>query len=312
MFLRVEFGWAAVISLLASLFALLISTRCHMRSVGDCPLHECQDLEKAGQLWEFLIPGPTVLVRYLLLVPVWPLIVVYAEAVSVWPFDSAHRGDHSRPFSSDARWIAPSDWLEAEVPAFDRADNASGLGFLYWAIVPHLLWAVISATWVTVLGITRLVCLYLGYYGENWSGHPWAVYFASQESPFHVWSRHMQRALGLGFTVFMTTELRLLSLGFIVLIVVLWQAVQSGTCAYQEWAFAFSHLAWWGIMLIGHAARRRNVFRRMIKKPLPRIPGQICISKPLPPIPGENGETEEYLSASSSPDRMDLRGAAKC
>lgn len=260
-----------------------------MRTVGEMPLHECQErgTETGGRLLEFLIPGPIGLVRYMLLVPVWPMIVVYAEAVSFWPFSSAHRGDHSRAFSDDALWMSPYDWLALEVPHFGVSDNATGLDFLYWAIVPHLLWTVISATWITILGISRLVCWYFGH-TEDWSVHPWSVYFASQESPFHMWSAHLQRALGLGFTTFISKELVRLSVGFAVLVAILILAVQRGTCAEQEWAYVFSHLAWWGIMLIGHVARRRNFFRSVRRKPLPCIPGEENSHGPLPSIPGED------------------------
>lgn len=85
-----------------------------MRKVGEMPLHECHELgsEQGGRLIEFLIPGPLTLVRFLLLVPVWPMIVVYAEAVSFWPFSTSRRGEYSRPHSSDALWVSPPDWLE--------------------------------------------------------------------------------------------------------------------------------------------------------------------------------------------------------
>lgn len=280
-----------------------------MRSVGEMPLHEYHQerrVEPNLRPLEYLIPGPIVLVRYLLLVPVWPMIVVYAEAVSFWPFSSAHKGDHSQAFSDDALWMAPNDWLAVGVPDFDVSDNSSGLDFLYWAIVPHLLWTVISATWIAILGCARLVCWYFGH-TEDWSAHPWNVYFASQESPFHVWCAHLQRALGLGFTNFISKELLRVSMGFVVLVTIISLAVQRGTCAEQEWAYVFSHLAWWGIMLIGHLARRRNLFESVRRKPLPTIPGEEGSHKPLPSIPGE-GSTRKPLPA--VPEQEEKRTAA--
>ena len=43
---------------------------------------------------------------------------------------------------------------------------------------------------------------------QDWSAHSWAVYFSSQESPFHVWSFRLQSSLGLGFTMWVAKELK--------------------------------------------------------------------------------------------------------
>ncbi|CAN0063201.1 unnamed protein product, partial [Hapterophycus canaliculatus] len=60
LFLKIEFGWPALISLMASLLALLVSVRCHMRRVGDKELHLCHESPtgNGGRLFEFLLPGP--------------------------------------------------------------------------------------------------------------------------------------------------------------------------------------------------------------------------------------------------------------
>lgn len=262
LFLRVHFGWAAVISLLASLVALVISTPAHMRSVGKKPLHTCHQIAtgSGGRFLEFVLPGPLVLTRLLLVVPVWPMIVVYAEGLSFWPFSMTQRGENSRPPLDNAMWVWPPDWLRVDIPEFGASDNNSPLSFFYWAVLPHLVWTVLSATWLVMLGLTRLVCWYYGY-AEDWSAHPWGVYFASQESPFHVWALHVQRILGLGFTIFMTMEFRRLALGLVILSVLLFRALGRTGCVEHEWAFVFAHFAWWIIMLIGHAARRWNVFK---------------------------------------------------
>lgn len=56
-------------------------------------------------------------------------------------------------------------------------------------------------------------------------------------------------------------EFKRLVLFSLVLAVVLVQAYRSDACQEQEWAFVFSVAAWWGIMLIGHAARIKNLFK---------------------------------------------------
>lgn len=111
LFLRIEFGWPALISLLASLLALLISVRCHMRRVGEKVLDHESATGDGGRLFEFLLPGPVVLARFLLAVPVWPLLLVYSESASFWPFSLANKGDHSLPFSNESMWVNPWDWF---------------------------------------------------------------------------------------------------------------------------------------------------------------------------------------------------------
>lgn len=150
LFLRIEFGWPALVSLAASLIALLISVRCHMRSVGEKELHLCNESRtcNGGSLIEFLLPGPVTFVRYLLIVPVWPMLLVYSESASFWPFTMAERGDHSLPASVDAMWISPRDWFRVDVPSLGTSDNESPLSFVYWVIVPHLLWTLVSCVWI--------------------------------------------------------------------------------------------------------------------------------------------------------------------
>lgn len=126
LFLVIEFGWPALISLLASLLALLISVRCHMRRVGEKELHLCHESPtgNGGRLFEFLLPGPVVLARFLVAVPVWPMLLVYSESASFWPFSMADRGDHSLPQSEDALWVNPWDWFR--VRAVGRSGGLGG------------------------------------------------------------------------------------------------------------------------------------------------------------------------------------------
>ncbi|CAN0428116.1 unnamed protein product, partial [Ectocarpus fasciculatus] len=165
LFLRIEFGWPALISLLASLLALLISVRCHMRRVGEKALHQCHESAtgQGGRLFEFLLPGPVTLTRFLLAVPVWPMLLVYSEGASFWPFSMASRGDHSLPPSDESLWANPWDWFRVAVPSLSQSDNDSPLSYVYWAIVPHLLWALVATVWVGILGVGNLVCWYFGH-----------------------------------------------------------------------------------------------------------------------------------------------------
>lgn len=97
---------------------MLISVRSHMRKVGEKTLHQCHEEQwtetnggNGGRLLEFLLPGPVTLVRFLLAVPVWPMLLVYSESASFWPFTMADKGDHSLPWSEEAMWSNPRDWL---------------------------------------------------------------------------------------------------------------------------------------------------------------------------------------------------------
>lgn len=49
------------------------------------------------------------------------------------------------------------------MPSLSRSDNDSPLSYVYWAIVPHLLWTLVSAVWVGLLGAANLVCWYFGH-----------------------------------------------------------------------------------------------------------------------------------------------------
>lgn len=262
LFLRIEFSWAALISLAASVVALLVSVRCHMRAVGETELHACHasPSDSGGRLIEFLLPGPMTFARFLLIVPVWPMLLVYSESASFWPFSMANDGDHSLPSSENALWVSPTDWLRVGKPTLSVSDNDSPLSFLYWTIVPHLLWTLVSVVWVGLLGLCRIFCWYFGH-TEDWSAHPWGVYFASQESPFHVWSRNIQGALGLGLTTWLAKDFKRLLLFSGALAGLLFESHKHGACVEQEWAFVFAHASWWAIMLMGHAARKKNVFK---------------------------------------------------
>lgn len=87
------------------------------------------------------------------------------------------------------------------------------------------------------------------------------MYFSSQESPFHVWSCRLQSSLGLGFTMWVARELKRLLVFTVVLAALVTEGYRRGGCLEQEWAFVFAVGAWWIIMLIGHAARRKNIFK---------------------------------------------------
>ncbi|CAB1102144.1 unnamed protein product [Ectocarpus sp. CCAP 1310/34] len=96
---------------------------------------------------------------------------------------------------------------------------------------------------------------------EDWSAHSWGVYFSSQESPFSVWSWRLQSALGMGFTAWAAREFRRLLAFSAALAAVVVQGYRRGACLEQEWAFVFAVAAWWIVVLIGHAARKKNIFK---------------------------------------------------
>lgn len=87
------------------------------------------------------------------------------------------------------------------------------------------------------------------------------MYFSSQESPFHVWSGRLQSSLGLGFTVWVAKELKRLFVFTVLLTALAIEGYRRGACLEHEWAFVFAVGAWWGIMLVGHMARRKNIFK---------------------------------------------------
>lgn len=82
-----------------------------MRRVGEKVLHHESATGNGGRLFEFLLPGPVVLARYLLAAPVWPMLLVYSEGASFWPFSLADEGDHSLPWSDESLWANPWDWF---------------------------------------------------------------------------------------------------------------------------------------------------------------------------------------------------------
>lgn len=53
--------------------------------------------------------------------------------------------------------------MKVAVPNLSVSDNRSPLSFLYWAIVPHLLWALVVTVWTGIVGVCKLVCWYFGH-----------------------------------------------------------------------------------------------------------------------------------------------------
>lgn len=124
LFFYIDPNWPALVCLVASIVALLLSTRKNMMRVENTRLHRYTPSPGGDGPWfEFLIPGPLILVRYLLSMPVWPIAIVYAGSHSFWPF-----GDPSWPRSEDALWINPSDWLRIEAPTDWFLTNANSMG----------------------------------------------------------------------------------------------------------------------------------------------------------------------------------------
>lgn len=49
------------------------------------------------------------------------------------------------------------------MPTLSVSDNESPLSLLYWAIVPHLLWALVVTAWTGIVGVSKLACWYFGH-----------------------------------------------------------------------------------------------------------------------------------------------------
>lgn len=349
LFLHIKFGLPALISLLASLLALIYSSRRYMiplenRSLHECPtgpydpdggrcvhvscvsacvsralggtrvvsvskthqrvpvsnasltLTTCQCMRKSRcssdvisslipisripylatrRLVEFLIPGPLTLLRYLLLIPVWPTLLVNMEALPFWPLkDFSFRSLGS----SDVRWIWPLDWMGVVPPVWSF--EGSGVKLLQgneaaWLIAPHLLWTV-GATIVTAF---ISICSFCSVYFDGtwtpcsararWS---WGFFFTlqgptgSQDYVFHGWCARWQGLLGLGLTRAVCTVLWAPLLFIVIVAATLIyfaffvESSKSRSCLEQELVFVFAHAAWWAIVAVVHKARHRNVF----------------------------------------------------
>lgn len=74
----------------------------------------------------------------------------------------------------------------------------------------------------------------------------------------------------MGFTMWVAKEFKRLLVFSGLLAALVVEGYRQGACLEQEWAFIFAVAAWWAIMLIGHLARRKNIF-----KPLPESAGGV-------------------------------------
>lgn len=245
------------------------------------------------RLIEYLLPGPLTLLRYLLAVPVWPMLLVYLEAfletLSSWP--EKKDATFHRQETSQALWVSPLAWLSVKTPTFEFSagenidkffDERSWLSLIMWLIAPHLVWT-IAATLRTVLFGTCIKCAgYLPGRRRNDTTvsqeHPkrsWGFHFTVQESltlydwrakedyRFHSWSVRAQGMLGLGLTRAISTVLWAPVLGIgLVFAVSLSAARELGprrkVCVEQELAFLYAHASWWAIVASVHFARRRD------------------------------------------------------
>ncbi|CAM9902738.1 unnamed protein product, partial [Pylaiella littoralis] len=113
--LCIDFGWPALVSVLSSIFAFLVSTRRNMRVVGIGALG-APDLEHLADIESFehissaelYVPGPIAFLKLVSGVPVWPLSLV---AWGVYK---------DRDMSNDFVWVWPPSWLRASDPSVDR------------------------------------------------------------------------------------------------------------------------------------------------------------------------------------------------
>lgn len=248
---------------------------------------------KNRRLVEFLIPGPLTLIRYLLFVPVWPMIVVYAEALPFWPLKSVIS---YLPISSGAPlWVWPLDWLRVQAPTFnfdgivigrivDIFSSTSLASVVVWLIVPHLLWTMASVLlwtlWMLVFGTANSCAAYFNRVtASEGRKRSWGFYFtlqdnltlrdrtAAEDYAFHRWLARLQSMLGLALTGEMSTVMWLPLVSIMVVMSATIASVfefedNGGVCMEQELLFLYAHVSWWAIVCVGHHARRRNVFFR--------------------------------------------------
>lgn len=250
-------------------------------------------LAAARRLIEFLLPGSLTFLRYLLAIPVWPMLLVYLEAFfETLPFWREKEGATiHRQETSEALWVSPVAWLSVKSPAFAFSageniekffDERSWLSLVMWLIAPHLVWT-IAATLRTVLFGTCMKCAehlpcsrsHDATDSQERRKRSWGFHFTVQESltlydwrakedyKFHKWSVRAQGLLGLGLTRAISTVLWAPVLGVgLVFAVSLSAARELGphrkVCVEQELAFLYAHAAWWAIVGSVHFARRRD------------------------------------------------------
>lgn len=242
---------------------------------------------KNRRLVEFLLPGPLTLIRYLLCVPVWPMIVVYAGALPFWPQERVT--SHLAGSSDAALWVGPLDWLRVQAPRFNFLGGTVGtvfesrisLSVVMWLIAPHLLWTLVSTLRTLMLGAAHSYAAYFkgeGITAGRRRGRSWGFYFTLQDAltlsdwaadedyVFYGWSARIQGALGLGLTRVVSTVLwaPLLSIVTVMSVTIysgFYAGQRHGVCMEQELAFLYAHVSWWAIVCLGHHARHRNLFQ---------------------------------------------------
>lgn len=294
LFLYVLPGWEAVFSLLMSLFALLVSTRTNMIRVQNTALHQCpaaEDDPDSGRLIEFLLPGPLALIRYLLFIPVWPMIFVYTAAL--WPLKRITF--HTPGPSASPLWVYPQDWLRVQAPRYNflggsiekAFERRTSLSVVMWLIAPFLLWTLASTLRMVTVATANLCAAYFKGNDDSTAtvsfmcrrrGRSWGFYFTLQDTLtlsdwvadedylFHRWSARAQGVLGLGLTRVLSTLLWASLLSIVVVLSVtifagFYAGQEHGVCMEQELAFLYAHVSWWAIVCVGHHARHRNLFQ---------------------------------------------------
>lgn len=297
-FLYIEFSIPALVSLMASIYALLASTRENMRRVGEKPVHVLQtphsNIPRSERFFKFAIPGPLVFVRVLLMIPVWPLIIIYLQAAFVSFVKivtlTGNNSDMTLAWSDDAIWVSPVDWFRINAPVFDhdREENPAVVSFLSLLIIPHLLTTGVVAAWAILSLMRRTVLWFFGYRDFIFFGSivnrnndnddtQWAAELIKPESEFHRMSSLLQGAFGLAFTSAVSKNVIVLSIFLFISIALIWCGFKyhETLCTQQEWVFVFSVTSWWLLMLIVHVGRRINAFKPIVTR---RV---VAIEQPL-------------------------------
>lgn len=150
LFVGVDFSFPALVSLLASLFAVVVTTKRNMRAVSreitpTLSFHNVRggtdnaDSCNANHFvagWEIVMPGPLALLRFLLAAPVWPIglaLFGFLDRTAV---------------SSQPLWVWPPDWLSVREVDFGRP--------LDWILVQHVV-----LTWLAAVPSSPFLALWI-------------------------------------------------------------------------------------------------------------------------------------------------------
>lgn len=220
-----------------------------------------------------LVPGPLVFIRYLLLVPVWPMMLKYSGVVSRSTLEDDFPG-----WSGYNTWLSPLDWFDVEgIPSLTRYSipetfvvaevlgESTTLQASWWIFVATFLWTFLEVL-VALFFILKTCCawyLNMNPRGDSQAPPSWGDNLTDSQSTFHRCSARVQGILGMGLT-------RMLSrfywgppvwILFVLLLIFASRSISGDlVCTEKEWIFIYSHIAWLLIVHVGYYSRWYNIF----------------------------------------------------